>query len=251
MDRRARIVLQARTTSSRLPGKSLLPIGGMPLSVLCARRLSTTGMDVRFATSEDSVDDLLARIAEEARLKVFRGSLNNVLDRFIQCISDLREDDIVVRTTADNPLPDGRFIEALVERFSAAPRDYFATTSPDDGLPYGLSAEVFSAGALRRVAGGTPDALDFENVTTTLRRRAGARGIIARHAFFAEDFSRLRVTIDTLDDYLAIAGLFAELSTPVAEDWRTLVQKVVARQAAAKSTQPAPGAPHGHCSMAL
>jgi len=246
---RSRIVLQARTSSSRLPAKSLLPIGGLPLAVLCARRLGAAGHEVVLATSEDPSDDLLALTAQHAGLKVFRGSLNNVLQRFVRCTADLGDEDIVVRATGDNPLPDGRFVGALIERFGAAGGDYFATTSPEDGLPYGLSAEVFRAGALRGVASGTPDALDFENVTTTLRRRAGAKGIVAKRAFFEEDLSRLRVTIDTLEDYLAMAALFAEVGDPVGEDWKALVRRLASRRAAAAPSAPAPA--DGRSSLAL
>lgn len=251
MATRVRIVLQARTSSSRLPAKSLLPIGGLPLAVLCARRLGAAGCDVVLATSDDASDDLLALTAQRAGLKVFRGSLNNVLDRFVRCTADLADDDIVVRATGDNPLPDGRFISALVERFVEARGDYFATTSPDDGLPYGLSAEVLRAGALRGIASGTPDALDFENVTTTLRRRAGSKGIIAKYAFFEEDLARLRVTIDTLEDYLAMAALFAELADPVAEDWKALVRKLASRRAAVPAATSAPAPAARRSSIAL
>ena len=249
MPRRSRIVLQARTSSSRLPAKSLLPIGGLPLAVLCARRLGAAGHEVVLATSEEPSDDLLASTAQHAGLKVFRGSLNNVLQRFVRCTADLGDEDLVVRATGDNPLPDGRFVGALIERFGAAGGDYFATTSPDDGLPYGLSAEVFRAGALRGVASGTPDALDFENVTTTLRRRAGAKGIVAKGTFFDEDLSRLRVTIDTLEDYLAMAALFAEVGDPVAEEWKALVRRLAARRPAVAAAPSAPAA--GGSSLAL
>jgi spore coat polysaccharide biosynthesis protein SpsF len=151
--------------------------------------------------------------------------LNNVLGRFIQCIEDLRDNDIVVRTTADNPLPNGELIDFLVSKYEGANAEYFGTTSPDDGLPYGLSAEVFSAGALRGVAEqGNHDALDFENVTTTLRRRAGSAGIVPKGTFFAEDFSHLRATIDTLDDYLAMSSIFEGLEDPVEHDWRSLIR---------------------------
>ena len=251
MSGRTRIVLQARTTSSRLPAKSLLPIGGQPLAVLCARRLGAAGHDVVLATSNDPSDDLLTLTARQAGLTVFRGSLNNVLQRFVHCIADLKDDDIIVRATADNPLPDGRFVGALLEHFRGAHNDYFATTSPDDGLPYGLSAEVFLAGALRHVAEGSPDALDFENVTTTLRRRAGAAGIVQKRTFFEEDLSHLRVTIDTLDDYLAMASLFAEVAEPINEDWKVLVRRFAAHQEPARPVQRPVGGGTGKCSLAL
>ena len=248
---RVRVVLQARTSSSRLPAKSLLPVAGMPLAVLCARRLGAAGHEVVLATSEDASDDLLASIARDAGLRLFRGSLNNVLDRFVRCIADLDDDDIVVRATGDNPFPDGRFISKLVERFIEARGEYFATTSPDDGLPYGLSAEVLRVGALRGVAAGTADALDFENVTTTLRRRAGSKGILAKRAFFEEDLSGLRVTIDTLDDYLSMATLFAEVAAPVEEDWKALVRALASRRQAARAPEAATAPTPGRTSLAL
>lgn len=251
MEPRVRIVLQARTSSSRLPAKSLLPVGGMALAVLCARRLSATGYEVVLATSEDASDDLLSLIAQRSNLQVFRGSLNNVLQRFLNCTSDLGDEDIVVRATGDNPIPDGRFVGALIGRFLAAGGEYFATTSPDDGLPYGLSAEVFKAGALRQVAAGTPDALDFENVTTTLRRKAGAQGIVEKYAFFDDDLSHLRVTVDTLEDYLAMASLFAQIPSAVDEDWKELVRRLVCRGFTNNVRARDAGAGKGHSSIAL
>src|SRR5579872_736077 len=132
-----RIVLQARTSSSRLPAKSLLPVGGLPLAVLCARRLANTGREVILATSSDCSDDLLAAVAEEHGIKVFRGSLEDVLARFVACTADLADEDLIVRATADNALPDGVFVDQLIALFEAQPLPYLGTSSPADGLPYG------------------------------------------------------------------------------------------------------------------
>src|SRR5436853_7537359 len=222
MGGRIRIVLQARTNSSRLPAKVLLPIRGMALAVLCARRLGSTGHEVVLATSDSWYDDLLSLTAERAGVKVFRGSLANVLDRFVQCVADLSDDDIVVRATADNPLPNGSFIDALIQASGGMRSNYFGTSSPADGVPYGMSAEVFLVGALRRVAEVTNDALNFEHVTTMLRRQAGAGGLICKGWLIDEDSSHRRATIDTLEDYLAMASVFADVETSVEQDWKAL-----------------------------
>jgi spore coat polysaccharide biosynthesis protein SpsF (cytidylyltransferase family)/aryl-alcohol dehydrogenase-like predicted oxidoreductase len=224
--RRTRIVLQARMTSSRLAAKSLLPVGGLPLAVLCAKRLATAGHEVVLATSVEATDDLLATTAAEAGVRVFRGSLGDVQQRFLDCIADLSDGDLVVRATADNPFPDGAFVEALLAEREATGLDYLGTASPADGLPYGLSAEVFTVGALRLAACGEQSSEAREHVTVDLRRNAGAAGAVRRGWLFAEDHSRLRVTIDTFEDYLAMACLFRRVACPELVGWRELIRLV-------------------------
>lgn len=236
MGGRVRIVLQARTNSNRLPAKVLLPLGGMPLAVFCARRLGSTGHEVVLATSDDWTDDLLALTSEHSGIRTFRGSLTNVLDRFVQCVIDMDDDDIIVRATADNPLPNGNFIEILIQKFGGMEGNYLGTSSPFDGLPYGLSAEIFLVGALRRVAEDTNDVLDYEHVTPMLRRLAGQAGSICKGWLHDEDLSHLRATIDTLEDYLTMTSVFADVEAPVEQDWKTLIPKLPVGKSIAKHT---------------
>jgi spore coat polysaccharide biosynthesis protein SpsF (cytidylyltransferase family)/aryl-alcohol dehydrogenase-like predicted oxidoreductase len=230
--RRLRIVLQARTTSTRLPAKGLLPIGGVPLALLCARRLGTTGREVILATSEERSDDLLAALAAEHGIRVYRGSLNDVLSRFLGCIADLANEDLVVRATADNPVPDGPFLERLLGEFDQINGRYLGTSSPQDGLPYGLSAEIFSAGALRESACEPRDPLTSEHVTPSLRAAEGDAGIVRAGVFLERDRSSVRVTIDTLDDYLLMADVFRRVPDAQHASWRELIDITAQRQAA-------------------
>lgn len=226
MTTRVRIILQARTSSSRLPAKVLLPIGGMPLAVLCVRRLGATGHDVVLATSVAKSDDLLARVAQKADIKIFRGSLSNVLERFVQCVADLDDHDIVVRATADNPLPDGSFIDALLQEFQQGTTSYLGTSWPNDGLPYGVGAEVMTVGALRSALANTDQPYDLEHVTPWLTRQSGIAGCTQRGWLLDQDYAHLRATIDTLDDYLAIAPTFNDIVDPVHLDWKVLIPKL-------------------------
>lgn len=232
-----RIVLQARTDSSRLPAKVLLPIGGLPLAVLCAKRLSNAGRDVVLATSRESSDDLLSSISSDYGVRVFRGSLKDVLERFIDCTADLDNDDVIVRTTADNPLPDGALIESLLHEFGESDTSYLGTNSPLDGLPYGLSAEVFTVGALRRSVGDQLDAFAREHVTVALRLSAGKAGVIRRGLLASVDRSDLRVTIDTLADYLRMASLFRTVDRPIHVSWQELVDSIALAGRVATSTK--------------
>ena len=223
---RVRIVLQARTSSRRLPAKSLLPLGGLPLALLCAHRLGSTGREVTLATSDTWSDDLLAALAAEHGVRTYRGSLDDVLGRFLGCIAELDDQDVVVRATADNPVPDGEFVDCMIRAFDAAQARYLGSSSPADGLPLGLSAEVFSAGALRQSAHERRDAYASEHVTPHLRAAAGSAGIVPRGLFLAEDRSSLRVTIDTLEDYLAMAAAFRQVADPLRVSWRTLIERL-------------------------
>ncbi|NLL49499.1 MAG: NTP transferase domain-containing protein [Firmicutes bacterium] len=232
--KRVRIVLQARTTSSRLPAKVLLPLGGMPLAILCAKRLNSSGHEVVLATSNSASDDFLAANANRAGIQVFRGSLDDVLSRFLDCTSDLKDDDLVVRATADNPLPDGDFVEQLISAFERSGQDYLGTSSPSDGLPYGLSAEIFTIGALRKKAKNNQDLLAREHVTTELRREAGTNGIVPQGLFLDKDYSDLRVTVDTLEDYLFMVGLFQHVICPERIPWHHLIEKLISQKTSSK-----------------
>ena len=224
-DKRLRIVLQARTSSSRLPGKVLLPLAGMPLALLCAKRLARAGREVLVATSTNADDDQLALLLAQAAIHCFRGSLHDVLGRFGAAVVDMADEDIVVRMTADNPVPDGVFIRAC-EQLWSADVDYLGTHSPFDGLPYGLGAELMTVAALRHAVLEATDAYDREHVTPWIRRNQRV-GRIARNSLLATDLSHLRCTIDTYDDYVRMQHVFGSLQCdPVAADWTDIVERL-------------------------
>src|ERR1700736_6416496 len=94
------VILQARTTSSRLLGKALLPVAGYPSAILAALRAANRQHPTIFATSDDPSDDVLAAEARKHRIQVFRGPLNDVLARYFLAAANLPDDSTVVRLTA-------------------------------------------------------------------------------------------------------------------------------------------------------
>src|SRR5512132_3714647 len=110
-------ILQARTTSSRLPGKALLPIHGYPSAALAALRASFQGPASIVATSEDTSDNGLTTELQSRGISVFRGPLQDVLKRYCLAAKDLADDAVVIRLTADNVVPDGGLVSELVESF--------------------------------------------------------------------------------------------------------------------------------------
>src|SRR5450830_62940 len=222
---RCRIVIQSRTSSTRLPAKALLPIAGIPSSALCAIRAANAGGDVVVATSDDASDDLLVTTLSAYGVKSRRGPLSDVLERFVLAVEDLSDDDVVVRLTADNVFPDGGFVETLVQHFCSMNTEYLGTHSPFDGLPYGLSAEVFTVGILRQAAQHAVSSVEREHVTPWIRRHA--RSALADHRMMglSRRYDHLRCTLDTLEDYYRLANLFGGCKQSVETiAWEKLVE---------------------------
>src|SRR5579859_147338 len=137
------IIIQARTNSSRLPGKALLPVGGYPSAVLAALRASNLGLETLVATSSEHSDDALADVLGQHGIRVVRGPLQDVLARFALAAAELPDECVVVRLTGDNVVPDGYLVQELVSAFVESGVDYLSQDSPQSRLPYGLGGEAF------------------------------------------------------------------------------------------------------------
>lgn len=172
------------------------------------------------ATSDDASDDELASLASSHGLAVFRGPLNDVLGRYCLASSNLADNDVVIRLTADNLVPDGQFVEQLVEAFASAKKEYVGTDS--SRLPYGVGAEAFSVAALRRAQREATSAEDREHVTPWIRRNCSSTVCSSPNVDNA-DLSFLRATIDDKEDYQRILRLFEQIPDPINVPWRELV----------------------------
>lgn len=213
-------VIQARTGSSRLPGKVLLPLAGRPVLGWVVRAAqAATGVDeVVVATSTASGDDVVADLAGSLGFRVVRGSELDVLSRFVAA-RDVTGADAVVRLTADCPLLDPALVDAVVGAWRADPAlDYVATTLVRT-LPRGLDVELVSAAAL-----ATADAVARDHhrvhVTSALYATPGEYRTLG--LVVAPDAHDLRVTLDTAQD----AALLDAVATALGDappSWRALV----------------------------
>lgn len=220
-----RVVLQCRLSSSRLPGKVLLPLGGMPLAILAARRAMRGGHDVVLATSEEASDDLLASAAQRHAIPLCRGPLDDVLGRFLKATEDLPDEAICVRLTGDNSFPDGDFISDLLNLRQKHGLAYLAHGGNQTQLPYGMAAEVFEVGLLRAAAAATQDPFDREHVTPWIRRTYAPEQM-PRFPGLQQDWGHLRATVDTFDDYLRVGAVFDTVPDPVAIPWTDLITRL-------------------------
>jgi spore coat polysaccharide biosynthesis protein SpsF (cytidylyltransferase family) len=191
-------VVQARMSSTRLPGKVLADVEGEPLLALLLARLSRAERvgEVVLATSTDAVDDPVAALARAAGVRVSRGAREDVLARFLGAIG--QREGPVVRITADCPLIDPAIVDATVERFLSVDGCAYASNVDPRTFPDGLDVEVIDASALRALARERLDASDREHVTTAIRSRperfAQATLVAAR------DLGSLRWTVDEPED---------------------------------------------------
>ena len=215
------VALQARTNSSRLPGKVLLPIAGIPLAVLASKRVSSTNWEVLTLTSQEETDDYLCEVLAEHKQSFFRGSLNNVLHRYVEALECYPNDTIIVRLTADNIYPDASFIRNVISQFVDENLKYICTDNENSLLPYGLSVEVTRLGILREALQRTEDAFDLEHVTPYIRNKYGVHYFQSKREV---GYGSLRCTVDTLEDYLKVAKVFQRVDNPITIDAFDLIR---------------------------
>jgi len=202
-------VLQARMSSSRLPGKVMMPLLGEPMLVRQVERIRRSRLldGIVLATSTDAADDPLAQLAGALGIPVVRGPLDDVLARYVLAIEHYQPD-VVVRLTADCPLTSPTIIDAVIEHFAASNVDYCSNTLTPT-FPDGLDAEVVRASALVDVAGVSNDPAEREHVTLGIYRRP-ERYRLANYAG-AVDLASLRWTVDTPDDLAFVASVYEAL----------------------------------------
>lgn len=146
-------IIQARMGSTRLPGKVLADICGQPLiRRLIDRVAATPGVDrIIVATTTDSSDDVLVNWCNLNNIHVFRGSVDDVLDRFWRC-AQLHKSQYIVRITADDPLKDPSIIAKALELCATSESIDYASNTLTPTYPEGLDIEVVRYRALAKAA---------------------------------------------------------------------------------------------------
>jgi len=203
------IVTQARMTSTRLPGKVMLTVGGKSILSHHIERLNRAGYPTFVATTTNEADDVIVVESEAAGASsVHRGSEHDVLSRFHD-VSVAEQLDVVVRVTSDCPLIDGELIRRGVDAFLHAGDNYaFVSNTLDRTFPRGLDFEVFSAIALSDAAEHATLASEREHVTPFLY--AGHPRVSLHSVTTHPDSSRFRITLDTRADFDVIRALIED-----------------------------------------
>ena len=158
-------VLQARMSSSRLPGKVMMEVNGKPMIYWQIQRIlgSICVNSLVVATSIDPSDDPLVSFLEENLISVYRGSLDNVLSRFIE-VSEMYPHDALIRLTGDCPLVMPKLIDQMVGAFYEQDVDYLSNTL-EPTFPDGLDIEIMKQGVLQSLTAFNLESKELEHVT--------------------------------------------------------------------------------------
>ena len=158
--------VESRMTSSRLPGKSMLPILGKPMLGRLLERLkrSRRADVICVATTDDPRDDVLIDLARGEGVEVFRGSVDDVLSRVLGAAKSVQAD-IIAEITGDCPLVDPGILDAVLGRYLKGGHDYVANILDCLTFPAGLDVQVYSVALLEEVSQLTQEPADRADVT--------------------------------------------------------------------------------------
>jgi spore coat polysaccharide biosynthesis protein SpsF len=203
-------IVQARMTSTRLPGKILADLAGAPMleRQLSRMRRATTLDDVMIATTTNTSDDPVVALCDRLGISTFRGSEDDVLSRYAGAAASSNAD-VVVRITADCPLLDGGVVDRVVRALYAEGTDY-ASNTITRSYPRGLDVEALTREALDRTAAAATSKPAREHVTWFIHTEnpdAFMRSSVACEV----DASDLRWTVDTPDDLAMVRAVYAGL----------------------------------------
>lgn len=201
------VIIQSRFNSTRLPGKALYPLGGVPMVVFLIRRMRSALPEKDFrivlATTRRFEDDPIAAWGEAEGIAVVRGHENNVLTRYGECMA-LFPCKTLVRVTADNPLTCPIHLMDTVKALHSMDADYAFM----QGLPKGGAADAFKSSCLLSMAETVNDPEEQEHINLHIFRNPSSFHSIFPQGNFPEESLKICLSIDTPEEYRHVRELF-------------------------------------------
>jgi spore coat polysaccharide biosynthesis protein SpsF (cytidylyltransferase family) len=200
-------IIQARMTSTRLPGKVLMEVMGRPLLSYQIERLRFCGRirDIIIATTTNKEDDLIAELSHKEGLKLYRGSEDDVLDRYYQAAKEY-EAGYIMRLTADCPLIDPAHLDKMIKTFFLENADYIF---PSPTHAEGTDAEVFTFDTLGKAYNHSKLRSEREHVTQYFHNNTEMFRIVRLEN--KSDDSKYRFTVDEKEDFQVVKSIIEEL----------------------------------------
>jgi spore coat polysaccharide biosynthesis protein SpsF (cytidylyltransferase family) len=228
MELKTILITQARTGSTRLPGKVLKTINGKTLLQIHLDRLKNckTISDIIVATTVNEADEQIFKSAIQWGYKSYRGSEQDVLDRYYQAAKPFNPQ-WVVRVTSDCPLLDPVLVDEVVSFTQRHNVDY-GTNVIKELFPDGQDVEVFTFASLEKAWKDTTETFNREHVTPYIRNNSNLLGgnIFTSINYPCEqDFSKIRMTVDEPRDFELIERLVNDLGTN--KTWREYTLHII------------------------
>lgn len=206
------VVVQARMSSSRLPGKVLREVAGRPLLGHLLDRLEHANVDVIVVATSDRIDDdPVAAFAARAGAAVHRGPLRDVLARFAGAAAAHRLA-TVVRVCADSPLLDPALVDRAVAVLRAGDADLASNVVGERTFPPGQSVEAMTRDALTRAVALADRPGEREHVTRVMYRRDDAFRIVDLRR--DPPVTGPHLAVDTPEDMERVAGIMVRMTHP-------------------------------------
>ena len=198
-------IIQARMGSSRLPNKILLPVMGKPLLGWMLERVARSAevSSIVVATTTDPRDDAIEAFVRSTGHEVFRGSEQDVLDRYHQAALASNAD-VVVRLTSDCPLMDPEILDGMIRSFKAGNADFLSNSEPlPSTWPDGMDISIVGQQSLQRAANEARKPSEREHVTFFFWNNP--KDFKCEKIEHAPDFSKYRITLDYAQDYALLS----------------------------------------------
>lgn len=221
MSNYAAVILQARTGSSRLPGKVLADIAGRPMLAFLVERVKRCASikQIILATTNLEEDNVLVELGHSLGLTVVRGEKDDVLSRFAQG-AEKTSASILIRITGDCPLVDPELLEEMIQEFKEKDLDYYSNCITPT-FPDGLDIEIFTREALLLAQKECRDAKQREHVTPWIRE--SGRCSIGQKQHHA-DYSAMRWTVDEPEDLQVIRNVVAHFKGKSNFHWKQVLE---------------------------
>ncbi|MBT5572348.1 MAG: glycosyltransferase family protein [Alphaproteobacteria bacterium] len=204
--------IEARMTSTRLPGKVLMEAAGKPMLAHMIARLQRVPQldDIIVATTVNATDDPVAELAEQLGVGCYRGSEHDVLDRVLSA-AQANNVDLIVETTGDCPLIDPAIVSEVTEYYLAGDADYVSNALAPRTYPVGMDTQIFATHILADVAQRTDAPDDREHVSLFIYNNPDLYKIAAVTAPHHHQAPETRLTLDTPEDLKVIRRVFEAL----------------------------------------
>lgn len=203
--------IEARMTSTRLPGKVLADAHGMPMLERMVARLRKVARidEIVVATTVNAADDPIVALCRRLSVGFWRGSEDDVLQRVLDAAKAHRAD-VIVELTGDCPVIDPAIVARTLDEYLARKPDYCSNVLTRT-WPIGMDTQVFATDVLADVARRTADPNDHEHVSLFIYRNPQIYSLVGIEAPPAETRPDLRLTLDTPEDLQVLRALFGAL----------------------------------------